>query len=63
VDESVFTMDAAYRSAMETITAHECTALHPVDQARFFVALDMPPPPTERQRAAFARYDETIADR
>lgn len=61
VDDSVFTMNAAYRSAMETIAAHERTALQPVDHAAFFAALDTPPTPTERLRAAFARHRETIA--
>lgn len=61
VDDSVFTMNAAYRSAMETIAAHERTLLQPVDHAAFFVALDTPPAPTDKLRAAFARHKETIA--
>ena len=63
VDDSVFTMNAAYRSAMETITAHERTSLQPVDHATFFAALDTPPAPTNRLRAAFARHHETITSR
>ena len=63
VDDSVFTMNAAYRSAMETIAAHERTTLQPVDHSRFFAALDTPPAPTERLRAAFARHRETIVSR
>lgn len=63
VDDSVFTMNAAYRSAMETIAAHERTALQPADHARFFAALDAPPAPTDRLRAAFDRHHETIAGR
>jgi hypothetical protein len=35
VDDPVFTMNAAYRSAMETIAAHERTTLQPVDHSRF----------------------------
>lgn len=54
-------MNAAYRSAMETIAAHERTILQPVDHQAFFAALDKAPEPTERLRTAFARYCETIA--
>ena len=63
VDDSVFTMSAAYRSAQETIAAHERTLLRPVDHAAFFEAIDQPPEPTDRLRAAFARHDETIASK
>lgn len=63
VDDSVFAMNAAYRSAMETIAAHERTTLQPVDHATFFAALDTPPAPTGRLRAAFARHRETITSR
>lgn len=60
VDDSVFTMNAAYRSAMETIAAHERTALQPVDHQAFFAALDTPPAPADRLRAAFVRHRKTI---
>ena len=63
VDDSVFTMNAAYRSALETIAAHERTRLQPIDHASFLAALDAPPAPTERLQAAFARHRETIASR
>jgi len=63
VDDSVFTMNAAYRSAMETIEAHERTALQPVDHAAFFAALDTPPAPTDKLRAAFNRHKEMIDSR
>lgn len=63
VDDSVFTMNAAYRSAMETIAAHERTSLRPIDYAGFFAALDIPPAPTKRLRTAFARHRETIISR
>ena len=63
VDDSVFTMNAAYRSAMDTIAAHERTSLRPVDHQAFFAALDAPPVPTDQLRAAFARHRETIAGR
>lgn len=63
VDDSVFTMNAAYQAAMETIAAHERTALQPVDHSAFFAALDNPPPPTDKLRAAFERHQATIASR
>lgn len=63
VDDSVFTMNAAYRMAMETIAAHERTLLQPVDHQAFFAALDTPPAATNRLRAAFVRHRETIASK
>ncbi len=60
VDDSVFTMNAAYRAAMETISAHEHTKLGAVDHEAFFAALDRPAAPTDRLRAAFARHQGTI---
>jgi len=63
VDDSVFTMNAAYASAMETIAAHERTVLQPVDHAAFFAVLDKPPSPTDQLRAAFDRHKATIVSR
>jgi uncharacterized protein (DUF1778 family) len=60
VDDSAFTMNAAYKAAMETISAHEHTVLEPVDHHAFFAALDRPAAPAEKLRAAFARHRETI---
>lgn len=60
VDDSVFTMNAAYKAAMETISAHEHTMLESVDHEAFFAALDRPAAPPEKLRAAFARHKETI---
>ncbi len=60
VDDSVFTMNAAYQSALQTIAAHERTVLQPVDHAVFFAALDNPPAATERLKAAFERHRTTI---
>lgn len=60
VDDSVFTMSAAYEAALATIAAHERTVLQPVDHAAFFAALDTPPQPTEALRAAFRRHRETV---
>jgi uncharacterized protein (DUF1778 family) len=63
VDDSVFTMNAAYRSALETIAAHERTVLQPVDHAAFFAALDQPPAPTAKLKAAVARHRTTVESR
>lgn len=63
VDDSVFTINAAYRSAIETITTHERTTLSPVDQQAFFAVLDNPPAPTDSLRAAFRRHRQTIESR
>jgi uncharacterized protein (DUF1778 family) len=63
LDDSVFTMNAAYRAAIETIAAHERTTLQPVDHAAFFAAIDEPPAPTKTLRAAFGRHKATIASR
>lgn len=60
VDDSVFAMNAAYRSALETIDAHERTALQPADHAAVFAALDRPPAPTAKLRDAFARHGQMI---
>lgn len=56
VDDSVFTMSAAYSSALETIAAHQRTSLQPMDHAALFAALDNPPEPTEALRTAFQRH-------
>ena len=63
VDDSVFTMNAAYQVAMATIAAHEQTVLQSVDYEAFFAALDAPPEPTEALRAAFRRHRETVVSR
>lgn len=60
MDDSVFTMNAAYKSALDTIAAHERTVLQPIDHAAFFEALDNPPEPTERLKAAAERHRTTI---
>jgi uncharacterized protein (DUF1778 family) len=56
LDDSVFTMSAAYASALATIAAHERTLLEPVDHAAFFAALDTPQEPTAKLRQAFERH-------
>ena len=60
VDDSVFTMNAAYQAALATIAEHERTALQAVDHEAFFSALDKPAAPSEALRAAFERHDETV---
>lgn len=63
VDDSMFTMNAAYRAAVETIAAHERTMLQPVDHRAFFAALDNPPAPAEKLRFALKRHRRTISSR
>jgi uncharacterized protein (DUF1778 family) len=63
VDDSVFTMNAAYQAALNTIGAHERTFLQPADHEAFFRALDTPPAPTEALRAAFKRHRETVVSK
>jgi uncharacterized protein (DUF1778 family) len=60
VDDSVFTMNAAYASALQTIAAHERTVLDPVDHAAFFDALDNPPEVAPALRDAFARHQRRV---
>jgi uncharacterized protein (DUF1778 family) len=60
VDDSVFAMSAAYKSALETIAAHERTLLDKADLAAFFSALDRPAAPNERLKAATERHGRTI---
>jgi len=61
VDDSVFTINAAYTAALETIASRERTTLDPKDYEAFFEALDNPPPPTPRMQAAIKRYHELLS--
>ena len=63
VDDSVFTMNAAYQAALATISAHERTALQPIDHDAFFTAPDAPAAPTDALRAAFRRHSESVTSR
>jgi uncharacterized protein (DUF1778 family) len=63
VDDSVFTMNAAYASALETIAAHERTVLEPVDHAAFFNALDNAPKAMPKLREAFARHQKRVVSK
>lgn len=60
VDDSVFTMSAAYASALATIAAHERTTLQAPDHAAFFAALDKPPKPTKKLRDVFERHRSRV---
>jgi uncharacterized protein (DUF1778 family) len=63
VDDSSFTINAAYQSAIATIAVHEMTTLKPVDHQSFFDALDNPPAPTEQLKAALQRHGETVVSK
>lgn len=63
VDDSVFTMSAAYQAALATIKAYEQTVLTSVDHEAFFAALDTPPAPTDALLAAFRRHRETVVSK
>ncbi len=63
VDDSTFTMSAAYQSALRTIAAHERTQLQSVDHAAFFEALDNPPAPTDALRAAAKQHRSRVSSR
>lgn len=63
VDDSAFTINAAYQAAMAIIAAHERTLLQPIDHDAFFAALDAPRAPTEALRKAFRRHRETIVSK
>lgn len=59
-DMSAFVLAAAYERALATIQAHEVTQLTTDDHQAFFDALENPPAPTDRLRAAFAHHRETV---
>lgn len=63
VDDSVFTMNAAYQAALATIAAHERTTLQDVDHEAFFTALDRAVVPTDSLRAAFRRHSTTVVSK
>jgi uncharacterized protein (DUF1778 family) len=63
VDDSVFAISAAYKSALETIESHERTMLSPADYAAFFKALDEGAKPNAKLRAALDRHSATINSR
>lgn len=63
VDDTTFTMSAAYREAKAVIAAHQQTFLQPVDHAAFFAALDNPPAPTRSLVDAFKRHRRTVVSK
>lgn len=63
VDYSAFTMSAAYDVAVRVIDAHERTSLQEVDHKAFFEALDNPPKPTAKLRAALEQRKRTTVSR
>lgn len=60
LDDSVFTMNAAYQAAQATIAAHERTLLQPLDHTAFFAALEQAPPASAALQAAFERHRNTV---
>lgn len=60
VDDSTFTMSAAYDHALKVINTHENTFLKDVDHEVFFAALDNPPEPTDALKAAFAQHTNEL---
>ena len=60
LDDSAFTMQAAYKTARDVINAHERTELQGIDHAAFFAALDQPAQATSALKAAFQRYQSRI---
>lgn len=58
VDDSAFTINAAYKAALETIETYERTVLSREDFEKVLDALENPAPPTDALRDAFARYRE-----
>lgn len=63
MDDSAFTLNAAYQAAQATIAAHEHTLLQPVDHAVFFAALEQAPAPSPALQAAFVRHCDTVVSR
>jgi len=59
-DMSSFVLAAAYERALETIQAHEVTHLTADDHHAFFDALESPPAPNDKLRAAFVHHRETV---
>jgi uncharacterized protein (DUF1778 family) len=60
VDDTAFIMNAAYDAAARTIERHERIVLTGADAAAVLAAIDNPPPPTEKLKAAMKRHRETI---
>ena len=63
MDDSAFTLNAAYQAALATINSHERTALDPVDHAAFFAALDNPPEPAPALQEAVRSHRKRVGHR
>ena len=63
MDDSAFTINAAYQAALATINSHERTTLAPVDHAAFFAALDNPPEPTQALKNAARSHSKRVRHR
>ena len=63
MDDSAFTLNAAYQAALATINSHEHTALAPVDHAAFFAALDNPPEPAPALQEAVRTHRKRVSHR
>ncbi len=63
VDDSVFAMSAAYKTALDIIALHDRTMLQPEEYEAFFAALDDGAKPNAKLQAAFARHDATVISR
>lgn len=60
LDDSSFTIQAAYQAACMVISAHERTELLGIDHAAFFAALDQPAPVAPALKEAFERHQRTV---
>jgi len=63
LDDSSFTMQAAYQAACAVISSHERTELLATDHAAFFEALDQPAPVTPALKEACEHHQRTILSR
>ena len=60
---SAFIVASALEYADKTIDRHETMSLARKDAIRFFHALDNPPPPNDRLRAALDEHDQRVVSR
>ena len=60
LDDSSFTIQAAYQAARAVISAHERTELLGIDHAAFFAALDKHAPVAPALKEAFERHQRTV---
>lgn len=63
LDDSAFTLNAAYQAAQLVICAHDRTELQSVDHAAFFTALEQPREITPALKAALERHGRTVVSR